>query len=306
MNGDRDHAVPAQQTAGTARRLALGTVQFGMRYGVANNAGQVDGNAVAAILARASAAGVDTLDTAVAYGESETVLGRAGVAGWRVVSKLPPLPPDIVDVDAWIEQQLQGSLQRLRLNSLDALMLHRSADLGGAHAAGYRAALAAVKSRGLARAVGISIYDTTELEALWDTWRPDIVQAPLNVLDRRLITSGWLARLAADGVRVHARSIFLQGLLLMPATSRPAYFAPWRAILDRWLDWCHSQGLTPQRAAMCFADAQPELERYVIGVDSLMQLEELLAAPPVQGHLPPADLASHDRALIEPSRWRLQ
>ena len=77
------------------RRLALGTAQFGLTYGVANSAGQVVGSSVALILARAADAGVDTLDTAVAYGESEAVLGRAGLSGWKVVSKLPPLPPEI-------------------------------------------------------------------------------------------------------------------------------------------------------------------------------------------------------------------
>ena len=94
-------------------RLALGTAQFGLSYGVANRGGQVDSRAVSAILARAAAAGVDTLDTAVSYGESEAVLGRAGVRGWKVVTKLPGLPPDVRDVAAWVDGQVRGSLDRL-------------------------------------------------------------------------------------------------------------------------------------------------------------------------------------------------
>jgi aryl-alcohol dehydrogenase-like predicted oxidoreductase len=288
------------------RRLALGTAQFGLTYGVANSAGRVNSAAVSQILARAAAAGVDTLDTAVAYGESESVLGRADVSGWKVISKLPPLPPEIRDVRQWMDDQVNGSLRRLRVTRLDALMLHRPADLLGPHAREYQAGLAAARTQGVTRAVGVSIYDPEELDALWPTWRPEIVQAPLNVLDRRLMTSGWLAKLAAHGVRVHARSVFLQGLLVMSAAQRPAWFAPWSELLDRWLAWCEQQSLSPQHSALGFVDAQSDVERYVIGVDSLAQLEELLAIKPVPAQLPPDDLYSGDRTLLEPSRWKLQ
>src|SRR5256885_1717623 len=105
--------VSAQAPAAAMRRMALGTAQFGLAYGVANSVGQVTIASVQQILARASAAGLDTLDTAVAYGESESVLGRAGVSNWRIVSKLPPLPPGVRNVRGWIDEQTHGSLQRL-------------------------------------------------------------------------------------------------------------------------------------------------------------------------------------------------
>lgn len=75
-----------------SRRLALGTAQFGMRYGVANRVGQVPAGEARRILERARTAGMDTLDTAAAYGASETLLGSVGVADWIVVTKLPPCP----------------------------------------------------------------------------------------------------------------------------------------------------------------------------------------------------------------------
>ena len=79
-------------------RLALGTVQFGLEYGVANQAGRVQLEDVRHILQEAAAQGVDTLDTAIAYGDSESTLGQAGAAGWRVVTKLPALPEGCADV----------------------------------------------------------------------------------------------------------------------------------------------------------------------------------------------------------------
>ncbi len=98
------------------RKLAIGTAQFGLRYGVANSAGQVAPAEAAKILARAREAGVTALDTAIAYGNSEEVLGAIGVSGWRIVSKLPPLPDGIEDCKGWVHAHALGSLRRLRVS----------------------------------------------------------------------------------------------------------------------------------------------------------------------------------------------
>lgn len=284
-------------------RLALGTAQFGRRYGIANTSGQVPRETVAAILELARAEGIDTLDTAVAYGESEACLGEVGVAPWRIVTKLPALPGDDADVGEWVETQVRGSLQRLRRERLEGLLLHRSADLHGPHGAALLGALASLKSRELIAAAGISIYDPGELDALWPSWQPDIVQAPCNVLDRRMVHSGWLARLARQGVRVHLRSVFLQGLLLMPSETRPGRFARWRPTLDRWLAWCAAQGESPLQAALAFGCGLPGVERVIVGVESVRQLRELMAAAARAAPAPPEELCSGDRDLIEPRRW---
>jgi aryl-alcohol dehydrogenase-like predicted oxidoreductase len=288
-------------------KLAIGTAQFGQRYGVANTSGQVSPDAVAAILGVARERGIDTLDTAVSYGVSEACLGQIGVGGWRVVSKLPPLPgDDIDDAASWVDEQVEGSLHRLQCERLDGLLVHRAADLRGSQAAALITALTALRAQGRVAAVGVSIYDPGELDELWPSWQPDIVQAPCNVLDRRLIQSGWLTRLARHGVRVHLRSAFLQGLLLMPAGRRPAFFNRWQSLLDRWLAWCDSVGKSPLQAALGFVCALPEPEHVVVGVDSVAQLKEIVAASERDEPIPPADLTCQDRALLEPWRWELR
>jgi aryl-alcohol dehydrogenase-like predicted oxidoreductase len=286
-------------------KLALGTVQFGLRYGVANISGQVAPAAIANILQRASQAGIDTLDTAIAYGDSEARLGEAGVSSWRVVTKLPSLPDGVSNVFEWVESQILGSLQRLKIARLDGLLLHKTADCVGPHGATYVRALNELKARGWVRSAGISIYDPSELEAVWPVWQPDIVQAPCNVLDRRLLQSGWLEKLRLADVRLHVRSVFLQGLLLLPKSRRPESFAPWTTLLDRWLDWCVEHGVTPPEAALGFILSLPGVERLVVGVDSGAQLDEILAATKADVAVPPDDLCSEDRTLIEPSRWKL-
>jgi hypothetical protein len=189
---------------------------------------------------------------------------------------------------------------------LDALLLHRPSDLTGPRGPEYLRALGEREITDRGGALGISIYDPAELDRIWPVWRPQLVQAPFSVIDRRLSASGWLAKLAENGVRVHARSVFLQGLLLMPMEQRPAWFQPWTPLLDRWLAWCTSNSVSPQLAALSFVDKQVAIERYVVGVDSVPQFEELLSldlenCPPI-----PEEFSCDDRLLVEPSRWKLQ
>lgn len=290
----------------TRSRIALGTAQFGLPYGIANRRGQVHRADLATILDRAQAAGIDTLDTAMAYGDSEQRLGERGVGQWRVITKLPELPVSCADVAAWARTSVQGSLAKLRLARLGAVLLHRPLQLLEPQGPALHTALLALKDEGLVEKVGISIYGPADLDALWHAFRPELVQAPLNVLDRRLLTSGWMARMHAAGTEIHVRSIFLQGLLLMDAASRPAMFSRWQPLWDRWTRWLSEASVSPLRACLGLALSQREVSRVVVGVDSLEQLEDILAAAVDANPVPPAALGCDDADLLDPSRWALQ
>ena len=91
-------------------RIALGTAQFGMDYGIANTKGQVTRSEVKEIIQLAESRGIDTIDTAIVYGESEACLGDAGVQGFKVITKLPPLPESCTDVGGWVQEGILGLL----------------------------------------------------------------------------------------------------------------------------------------------------------------------------------------------------
>lgn len=286
-----------------AERLALGTVQFGEDYGVANRGGRVPPSEVHRIVDIARAAGLDTLDTAVAYGDAEVRLGGIGVGDWRVVSKLPGVPEAVDDVAAWVGSQVEGSLERLGIGRLHGFLLHRPFELLASRGSELRAALLEVRGRGLADRIGLSVAGPDDLDALWDD-RFDLVQIPYNVVDRRLVTSGWLERLVDDGVEVHARSAFLQGLLLMDEW--PAYFGPWADRHEAWTAFCSEQGLSRLQVSLGFARAQPGIDRVVVGVDGADQLDEILAVADDPVPEPPTWLECTDPKLIDPSRWEVE
>ena len=281
-------------------KLALGTVQFGMQYGIANTGEQTGQAEVERILAYALQSGVDMLDTAVAYGDSEACLGAAGVDDFRVVTKLPAEMGD--DVESWVFEHLKASLKRLRTDRVYGLLLHRSEQLLGDGGQLLAKALARLKAEGLVAKVGVSIYDPKELELVTQASPIDLVQAPLNVFDRRLMTSGWLQRLHDDGVEVHVRSVFLQGLLLMPRNRVPNKFSPWSALFDRWHAWLAERHANATEACLAFVN-HPMVDRVVIGVDNLAQFKEVLQASRGAAVKELPDLACNDTKLVNPSNW---
>jgi aryl-alcohol dehydrogenase-like predicted oxidoreductase len=285
--------------------LALGTVQFGMSYGVANQQGQVGIEMAEKILNYAWTKGIDTLDTAIAYGNSEQTLGEIGVEAWRIVTKLPSLPTDITNISEWLETSLQASLERLKVKTVYGLLLHKPQDLLGNQGQELYKAVCHVKARGWVEKIGISIYHPQELERLVNSFHIDIVQTPFSVLDQRLITSGWLDTLDQRGIEIHIRSIFLQGLLLMEPSQRPQYFSRWNKLWQKWQKWLLENDLTSLQACLRFALQQPKFDRVIVGVESLTQLQEILAA--TSGSIPklPDEFQCDDLDLICPTHWHL-
>jgi aryl-alcohol dehydrogenase-like predicted oxidoreductase len=284
-------------------KIALGTVQFGLTYGIANQGGQVTRSAAKAMLQLAAANGIDTLDTAIAYGESETCLGEVGTQGFKLVTKLPAIPNGCSDISGWVKEQVAASLFRLRVDELYGLLLHRPQQLLESGGEAIYQVLQELKKTGQVQKVGVSIYAPIELEALISRYRLNLVQAPFNLVDRRLHTSGWLQRLKDDGVEIHTRSAFLQGLLLMPQATIPVKFASWTDLWSKWHDWLKNHTDSAVQTCLAFPLSFPEIERVVVGADNVSQLEQIVIAAKSTTPIEFPDLLCNEENLINPARW---
>jgi aryl-alcohol dehydrogenase-like predicted oxidoreductase len=280
-------------------RLGIGTVQFGQAYGISNARGRVPADDVAAILRRGAAAGIKTLDTAANYGEAEAVLGAlAPLTGpFRVVTKTMGLKNGL---DAVIARARQ-SVETLQRRPVDLLLVHAAADLAGSEGDVLWRALLDLKAEGLFRGIGISAYVADDPAALARRFKPDAMQLPLSLLDQRLVRSGALAAIKAGGAEIHARSLFLQGLLFLealPPKLRSA--APHLARLRKRIA---DAGSTPLAAALAFALDQP-IDVAVVGVTTPAELEEILAAAAQPSpQLDWAACAFDDETVLTPSKW---
>ena len=196
-------------------RIALGTVQFGLDYGINNHTGKPTTETISKMLQLAFKMGIKTIDTAASYGASEKNLGLTeSIDSMQIVTKIPSIPDNCLNRKKWIENSFQESLKNLRVKSVYGLLLHDSQNLLKSDSVEIYDTLLEIREAGLVKKIGVSIYTPNEFEYLISNFDLDLVQAPFNIIDRRLEDEGWLDVLYDLNIEVHTRSSFLQGLLL--------------------------------------------------------------------------------------------
>lgn len=276
-------------------KLGLGTVQFGQPYGISNTHGQVSPMDAAAILAGARNAGVRLLDTAANYGEAESVLAKLDTAGFRIVSKT-------IGLKHGLDQVIARARQSATLLKADTLLVHAVADLLGPDGDALWSALLRLRDDGVVRKIGISVYVADDPAALAARFRPDVMQLPLSLLDQRVLANHTLARLTDMDVEIHARSLFLQGLIFLGTL--PVKLSHAGPHLNALRARLQDAGTTPLAAALGFVLSRPEIAFGLVGVTSAAELNEIVAA--TQKPLPNLDWAAFaldDEVVLTPSLW---
>ncbi|UZH55517.1 aldo/keto reductase [Salinimicrobium tongyeongense] len=270
-------------------RIGLGTVQFGTCYGISNKNGQTKPQEVTEILKLASTEGIDLLDSASGYGNSEEVLGENDLSKFKVVSKfLPPADGEgIVD-------QFQSSLAQLRINYLYGYLAHRPIML--IEEPGQWEKLQILKEQGLVKKIGFSLNEPRELHQLLEKgFLPDLVQVPFNYFDRRFQIE--MKELRSIGCEIHTRSTFLQGLFFMDPSNLDSFYdeiKPLLVILQKEKERLSSQLLK-------FVLDCPFVDKVILGVENTEQLSENLKKwEPTK--LPEIDL-NISTNILTPSSW---
>jgi aryl-alcohol dehydrogenase-like predicted oxidoreductase len=286
-------------------KIALGTVQFGIDYGISSTNGQVRPEEVRNILSYARSQNIDLLDTAPAYGSSEQVLGEANVQNFKIVTKTRHFDKAEIGIDEVIlmKKDFYHSLEDLKQDSVYGVLVHNADDLLKPGSQKLFDQLESLKQTEKIKKIGVSVYDNKQLQSILENFDIDIVQLPFNILDKRLIDSGMFGTLQNRGVEVHARSVFLQGLLLMSEQNRPSKFKHWSALWKIWHDWLNDNQITALEATIRYAISIPEISKVLVGVDTTKQLKEILTAS--SGDLPniPSELFIDDVDLLNPSSW---
>lgn len=288
-------------------KLALGTAQFGLNYGISNSEGRTSTADVEKILKLANKFGVDTIDTAASYGCAEKVLGQFSLSNFKVVSKLPPLKTvSAFHLKKWFHLSFQEILDKLNNEFLYGLMFHRSESIDIGNVKLINEICQEYRQKGLITKIGVSVYSPDELVRLNDIgFEYQITQVPLNIIDRRFLESGCIRTLRKKNVEIHSRSCFLQGLLLMSPGKRPRYFDRWRELFIKWDDYLLINNLRAAEVCIAFLSNIEQIDKIVVGVNNLGQFEELLEIyekmSTLDSSLP--DIASNDQFLINPSLW---
>jgi aryl-alcohol dehydrogenase-like predicted oxidoreductase len=296
--------------AGSSRiNIGLGTVQFGTDYGISNTLGHCPPSEVRQILASAEASGIGIVDTAPLYGNSEEVLGQSisSSSNFRVVTKTPTFGNTVIGDDEVreLDRSFTKSLSRLKLRKVYGLLVHRVQDLMSPGGDRLIDQILKLKEKGCVEKVGVSIYNSEQIDWVNEHFPIDLIQVPANVLDQRLLKNGYLDRLRNAGVEIHVRSIFLQGLLLLPPKELNPYFDPVRPLLEDYHDAIAATQLSPLKAALLFAAREIKADSFIVGVCSRKQLDEIIEAASSlsEASIDFPRFAVDDKRFIDPSNW---
>jgi aryl-alcohol dehydrogenase-like predicted oxidoreductase len=293
-----------------SHKLGIGTVQFGLDYGVSNQQGKTPQKEAFKILEYAAEHNIQTLDTAHLYGDSETVIGEnlPHGKGFEIVTKTIPIRKDCItsaDIEM-VRSGIEESIRRLKQPSLYGLMLHHADDLKAENAGFLYALLQEYKNRNSTTKIGASIYDSEQADFILDRFDIDLVQVPMNVFDQRLIESKMLAKLKQKNIEIHVRSAFLQGLIFMNPEELPSKLSAMRSKLESLQETCKKRGVTCAEFALAFLMQQEDVDKVICGVNSLDQLKQLVESvadlPLIEQELFPS-FAIHDTSLINPANW---
>lgn len=286
--------------------LSLGSAQLAQDYGVSNRTGTPSIKEASVIIEVARELGVTKIDTAPNYSSSENLLGQMGLEGFEVTSKIPSIAGGAGTIEDAVNKSVLDSLDRLKIDRLEGLLVHNPEEWTVFNSQSGRALVDRLKAEGVIKKFGVSIYHPEELDRDYKRGSIDIIQAPLNVFDTRLAKSGWMARLADDGVEIQVRSVFLQGLLLMERKDMHSYFDTWGEALDRWEKHKKDTKIDALAYCLAFVAGFSEVDTVIVGVQDHQQLKMLVKRFSGANDADHEDLSCQELGLIDPSRWELR
>ncbi len=289
----------------TVGKLSLGSAQWGQSYGISNSNGQTKSKEVTKILIRANLAGIHLIDTATSYGNAESVLGKNNLSFFSIVTKSPKfMKNSIAKSDAEkLNFKFLQSLKRLNQSSCYGFLIHQLKDIFKDGSDYLIEALNNLKFQGLVKKIGVSVYDPCDIDKIIDILKPDIIQLPLNILDQRFINDGTINYIKSKNIEIHARSVFLQGLLLMSSEKIPTFFNPWSKKLKELNKVCIDKNINPISAALNFVLKNKDIDYCLVGVENIEQLEQCISVSNTNEVFDFSNFACNDYKLINPSNW---
>ena len=281
-------------------KIALGTANFDSSYGLSSGY-FTEKNKVKNLLIFCKNNNIDTIDTSPDYKNAENLLGNAGCKGFKLITKIPNLSKVKILNENFIKETISRSLENLKLKKIYALLFRDPNSLMNNNLRLWQQAQV-FKKVGVIKKIGVTVYNIKELNDCFDKLKPDIIQVPYNLFDRRLETSQYLRKLYSKKIEIHCRSVFLQGLLLKEKQELPLKFIKYKILWKKYFLWLQQNNLNSLEACMNFILRKKEISRMVLGVDSISQLEKILMISTKKISFP--DFTENiDEELIDPRKW---
>jgi aryl-alcohol dehydrogenase-like predicted oxidoreductase len=281
-------------------KITLGGAQLGFNYGCFNKK-KIIYSEIKKIEKLVKKFDIKYIDTAINYGNSETVIGNSSLNKLNIITKIK-IPNKKINIKKWINYQIDNSLKKLKKKNIYALLLHDYKDLNSKNKKEILKTLYDLKKKKIIKKIGVSIYSPNDLKTIWKSWEPEVVQAPLNIFDQRIINSGWIDILKKKKIKLFVRSCFLQGLLI--SNYKKIYkLKKFHYSLNKFSKWCAQNKISKILACLHFVKKYTKIDFLIVGFNNSKQLEEILNLFLKKTVKIPNKFNNNNVKLIDPRKW---
>ena len=284
-------------------KIILGSANFDQIYGIKKNF--IKKSEIKKLFDLALKNKIKTIDTSPLYNKSEKIIGLLNNNRFKIISKIPKPPKNIKreNIKKWLKQNVMISLKNLKIKKFECLLLHNANSLLCKNGDEIYKGIRNMKINGLTSKIGVSIYDFNVLDKILKKFKFNLIQAPFNILDQRLVEKGWLKKLKKRKIEVHARSIFLQGILLLKHNQLPKKLIKLSKKLMVWENWLKKNKFSSLQVCLSFVLNQRQLDGIVVGYNNTNQLNQILKLKQIKNNFSLPNLNIKDKKLIDPREW---
>jgi aryl-alcohol dehydrogenase-like predicted oxidoreductase len=283
-------------------KLVLGSAKIGMNYGLFNKK-KISDKEFRKIEKLVLKSKINFIDTARSYGDSEKIIGNSKLKNLHIITKIKLPDKKNIDIKNWILKEISKSLIKLKVDQIYGVLIHDYKDLLGKYGKNYLLSLQELKRKKVIKKIGISVYDSREIKSIWKFWKPDLIQVPLNPLDNRILNSGWLKILKKFKVKIFARSIFLQGLLINEDNVCFKNNKDFIILLNRFKNWCYKNNISLLQGCLHFVKQLKKIDYLVVGFDNYNHLREIIHVFNKKQIIIPKKFSTNNINLIDPRKW---
>ena len=282
-------------------KLVIGSAQLGMNYGLFNNR-KINHKEFKKIEKLVFKSKINFIDTAISYGNSENIIGSSKLKNLHIITKIKLPSKKNIQVRDWALKEISKSLYKLKIKKIYGVLIHDYKDLLGKYGKDYLLSLQELKKKKIIKKIGISIYDSHEIKKIWKFWKPDLIQVPFNPLDNRILDSGWFDVFRKFKVKIFARSIFLQGLLINEDNSF-IINKNYLILLNKFKNWCYKNNISLLQACIHFVKQFKKIDYLVVGFNNYNQLKEIIDVFNKKQIIIPKKFSTNKKSLIDPRKW---
>lgn len=282
-------------------KLVVGSAQLGMNYGLFNNK-KISFKEFKKIEKLVLKSKINFIDTATSYGDSEKIIGNSKLKKLHIITKIKIPNKKNIIIKNWLLKEISKSLSKLKIKKIYGVLIHDYKDLIGKHGKKYLLSLQELKRRNIIKYIGISVYEPLEIKKIWNFWKPDIIQIPFNPIDNRILDSGWVNILKKFKVKIYARSIFLQGLLINEDSSFKIN-KNFKIILNKYKNWCFRNNISLIQGCLHFVKQFKKIDYLVVGFNNYNQLKEIIDVFKKKQIIIPKKFSTNKINLIDPRKW---